>query len=113
MKRSMDVTDSGEHQLQLQRQLLLRGRRPASASRSNPLAKKPGRVRRPETSVGRRRSSPNLPYGSDGGVRVQLESIYSRHNPEKLQDVDHLLFKYRGRETELLEAVQRKYELSV
>jgi hypothetical protein len=46
-------------------------------------------------------------------VRRQLESLYAKHNPEKLQDVDHLLFKYRGREAELLQAVQRKYELSV
>ena len=46
-------------------------------------------------------------------MRLKLASIYAKHNPEKVQDVDHLLFKYRGREAELLEAVERKYELSV
>lgn len=115
VKGSIPVSSSGEHQLQLQQQLLSRRRRPASATGSSLLAQKPGRVprRAGAESVGRRRSSPNLPYGSDGGVRLKLASIYAKHNPEKVQDVDHLLFKYRGREAELLEAVERKYELSV
>lgn len=113
MKRSMPSAESGMHQLQLQHQLLRRQRRPVSASRSSLLAQKPGRVRAETGAVGRRRSSPCLPCGGDGGVRLQLESIYAKHNPEKLQDVDYILTKYRGREAELLEAVQRKYELSV
>lgn len=117
MKSSISAAGAGEHQLQLQLQQrpASRRRRPASASRSSLLAQRPGRVRRAGSveSVGRRRSSPDLPYGSDGGVRRQLESLYAKHNPEKLQDVDHLLFKYRGREAELLQAVERKYELSV
>lgn len=115
VKSSVAIPGAGRHQHQLRQRPLSRRQRPASASRSSLLSQKPGRVRRAGSveSVGRRRSSPDLPYGSDGGVRRQLESLYAKHNPEKLQDVDHLLFKYRGREAELLQAVQRKYELSV
>ena len=76
--------------------------------------------------VGRRRSTGNLTpgtvsklaavpavYGSDAGMRAELEGIYAKHNPEKLQDVEHLCYKYRGREADLLKAVRKKYELSV
>lgn len=52
-------------------------------------------------------------YGNDGGVRTELEGIYAKHNPEKLQDVEHLMYKYRGRAADLLKAVRKKYELSV
>jgi hypothetical protein len=122
VKRTIVVADAGEHQLQLQQQLhqkqRRRRRRPLSAASSSGsvLTQKPGRVAvgtAAAGSVGRRRSSPNLPYGSDGGVRTQLEALYAKHNPSKVQDVEHLMYKYRGREAELLEAVQRKYELSV
>ena len=41
--------------------------------------------------------------------RDSLIALYQRHRPDKVRDVDRLLGKYQGRETELLAAVRAKY----
>jgi hypothetical protein len=39
-------------------------------------------------------------------VRRKLESIYSKHNREKLGSIDEILRKYKGKEEDLLKAVR-------
>jgi hypothetical protein len=41
--------------------------------------------------------------------RERLVRIYSKHNPDKVAEVDGLLQRYQGREDELVAAVERKY----
>jgi hypothetical protein len=42
-------------------------------------------------------------------VRRKLESIYRKHNREKLGSIDEILRKYKGKEEDLLKAVREKY----
>ena len=44
---------------------------------------------------------------------VELRGIYSTHNPDKLQGVEKLLSEYAGDEMALVNAVRKKYGLSV
>eukprot|EP00929_Paragymnodinium_shiwhaense_P115837 TRINITY_DN8499_c0_g2_i1.p1 TRINITY_DN8499_c0_g2~~TRINITY_DN8499_c0_g2_i1.p1 ORF type:complete len:531 (+),score=129.39 TRINITY_DN8499_c0_g2_i1:103-1695(+) len=43
--------------------------------------------------------------------KVQLEAIYARRNPQKLDSVPELLKKYRGKEAELYKRVCTQYDL--
>jgi hypothetical protein len=42
-------------------------------------------------------------------IRRQIANIFRKHNPEKLSELDGLLEKYRGKESDLLRAIQKKY----
>mmetsp|Transcript_79397 Transcript_79397/g.200597 ORF Transcript_79397/g.200597 Transcript_79397/m.200597 type:complete len:501 (-) Transcript_79397:7-1509(-) len=53
--------------------------------------------------------SGNSSHGEDHWQRL-IESMYQRYNPEKLQELDRILEKYRGREEELYHALREKYE---
>ncbi|GLD97517.1 hypothetical protein PINS_up006207 [Pythium insidiosum] len=46
-----------------------------------------------------------------GQYRKKLVAFYSKHNPEKLQDVDRILAKYRGNEELLFTRLHRKYSV--
>jgi hypothetical protein len=41
-----------------------------------------------------------------------LNRIYQKHNPAKTGEIDQLLEKYRGRESDLLDAIKSKYQIS-
>jgi len=43
-------------------------------------------------------------------AKRKLEALFRKYNPNKLGNVDRLLKKFKGREKELLQAVQSKYE---
>ena len=43
------------------------------------------------------------------GVRQKMEAIYKEHNPEKLGQVNSILFKYKGREEQLLADLEERY----
>lgn len=45
--------------------------------------------------------------------RSMLMAFYEEHNPAKCDDVDKLLVKYKGKETKLFAALQKKYPNSV
>ena len=49
----------------------------------------------------------------DGRFRGMLVAFYEEHNPQKLQDVDKLLQKYKGKEGRLFAALTKKYPHSV
>ncbi|KAJ9471871.1 hypothetical protein DIPPA_18603 [Diplonema papillatum] len=55
------------------------------------------------------------PHGYTAGalhpddVKRRLRRFYRRYNPQKMQEVDELLRDFKGREADLLEAVERKY----
>ena len=44
-------------------------------------------------------------------IRQQIVHIYQQHNPSKMVEVDKLMAKFRGHETELLERVRLKYNI--
>ena len=47
---------------------------------------------------------------ADGmSFRARVVRFYQRYNPSKLADVDDILSKYAGRETEVLAALKSKY----
>jgi hypothetical protein len=48
--------------------------------------------------------------GKGQGPRAVLCALFRQYNPEKLQDVDTLLAKYKGKEQSLISAVRAKYE---
>ena len=43
------------------------------------------------------------------GYRARLRKIYERYNPNKLDEIEDILVKYRGREKELFKALHKKY----
>ena len=43
------------------------------------------------------------------GVRQKVEAFYKEHNPDKLSQVDSILFKYKGREEKLLADLAERY----
>jgi len=45
-------------------------------------------------------------------VESQARAIYAMYEPSKLKDVNNLMEMYKGRETEMLEAIKKKYQLS-
>jgi len=47
--------------------------------------------------------------GAGGDARSKVVEIYQKCNPTKLGEVDNLLAKYAGRETELIARLQKKY----
>ena len=42
-------------------------------------------------------------------LRARVTEFYQKHNPSKLPKVEAILFRYRGRETELLRDLTSKY----
>ena len=42
-------------------------------------------------------------------IKARIVSVYEKHNPSKIPDVDGLLQKYAGHEGKLLDAVLEKY----
>lgn len=42
-------------------------------------------------------------------VRKRLREFYARHNPKKMDFVDNLMEKYKGREEELFQRLHEKY----
>merc|ERR1712173_322568 len=43
------------------------------------------------------------------GYRARLNKLYSKYNPNKLDEIDEILLKYRGREKELFKKLHLKY----
>lgn len=43
------------------------------------------------------------------GYRARLNKLYSKYNPNKLDEIDDILLKYRGREKELFKKLHLKY----
>eukprot|EP00484_Ammonia_sp_Unknown_P020704 CAMPEP_0197022986 /NCGR_PEP_ID=MMETSP1384-20130603/3778_1 /TAXON_ID=29189 /ORGANISM="Ammonia sp." /LENGTH=238 /DNA_ID=CAMNT_0042451119 /DNA_START=24 /DNA_END=740 /DNA_ORIENTATION=+ len=43
------------------------------------------------------------------GHRTRLKKLYEKYNPNKLDEIDEILEKYRGREKELFKAMHKKY----
>ena len=41
--------------------------------------------------------------------RAKIEEIYKQFNPSKLDQIDELMVKYEGKESQLLKAIQQKY----
>eukprot|EP00941_MAST-03F_sp_MAST-3F-sp1_P004718 g4718.t1 len=48
-------------------------------------------------------------YKPSSNTRLLLEYLYSKYNPDKLNSLDSVLTKYRGRHSKLLTAVAKKY----
>ena len=46
---------------------------------------------------------------SGDDLKQRIESIYEKFNPSKLNEVEGLLLKYAGKETDLLKAIEKKY----
>ena len=46
-------------------------------------------------------------------TRHRLCAFYARHNPAKLEDVDRVLTKYRGKEAALIASLEKKYGASM
>eukprot|EP00947_MAST-08B_sp_MAST-8B-sp1_P003660 g3660.t1 len=46
---------------------------------------------------------------SQPSYREQLEALYEVHNPDKLDTIDALLKKYKGKERSLIRKVKKKY----
>ena len=42
-------------------------------------------------------------------VKKAIEDIYRKKNPSKLDEIDSLMTKYRGKEAQLLDAIKKKY----
>ncbi|KAL3907033.1 MAG: hypothetical protein SGILL_009036 [Bacillariaceae sp.] len=63
-------------------------------------------------------SKPPIPFGGGGGgggavekdYRARLVNFYKKHNPSKLNTVDATLEKYKGKEDDLFQKLQAKYE---
>lgn len=58
---------------------------------------------------GRQRRQSRGPGTSGIDIRQQVVSIYKAHCPTKVGDVDRVMEKFKGRESELLTKVRRKY----
>merc|ERR1712154_693061 len=43
------------------------------------------------------------------GYRARLNKLYGKYNPNKLDEIDEILLKYRGREKELFKKLHLKY----
>jgi hypothetical protein len=46
-------------------------------------------------------------------ARNQIQKIYKKHNPSKLEGLDNVMAKYAGKENQLLRAVKEKYGLEL
>jgi hypothetical protein len=53
------------------------------------------------------KGSSSMPKGSN--LRAQITSLYEAHCPAKVADIDAVMHRFRGRETELLSKVKLKY----
>ncbi|CAM9883223.1 unnamed protein product, partial [Chrysoparadoxa australica] len=51
--------------------------------------------------------------GDTGKLRQELENFYSKHNPDKMPEVDKILEKYKGREGQLSTNLRKKYGSSI
>eukprot|EP00483_Globobulimina_turgida_P008069 UN08085 len=43
------------------------------------------------------------------GYRARLRRLYEKYNPNKLDEIDDILLKYRGREKQLFKKLHKKY----
>ena len=50
-----------------------------------------------------------LSYLSSQNLRGLLEAFYSKHNPEKLCNLDIILERYKGKEDQLIQQLKQKY----
>eukprot|EP01039_Chlorochromonas_danica_P000019 gene19-22_t len=54
-------------------------------------------------------SQPAQSQSAGLSTQARVEEIYRKHNPDKLHEVPGILKKYAGRESELLEKLEKKY----
>jgi hypothetical protein len=72
----------------------------------NPFASSPAVVVPPNTT--------NINTSTAGSMNTEerVQEFYRQHNPAKLSSVPEILEKYRGREQELLQKLQKQYGVS-
>ena len=60
-------------------------------------------------SPGTRASPANGRGGQNSAVFEEVKEFYATHNPEKLEQLPGIMFRYKGRESELLADLHEKY----
>eukprot|EP01048_Picozoa_sp_COSAG05_P025712 COSAG05_NODE_6671_length_922_cov_1.687728_1_plen_170_part_10 len=65
----------------------------------------------PEVQDSDEDEGPGVEGLSTSEIRARICEVYRKHNPQKLQEVGALLFKYRGKELSLYKAMLKKYKV--
>jgi hypothetical protein len=50
-------------------------------------------------------STANIPE-----IKKEMERIYKKHNPSKVEEIDSIVLKWKGREGMIIRALQKKYD---
>ena len=65
----------------------------------------------PHTDDGVDGDSGSGSWSAAAAIRSEIERLYSKHNPAKMESVPTLLKKYEGMEQELLDSIKQKYNV--